>query len=52
MQVHRSSISVALAVITLSTAPVFAQKFETFEQARAISAQSGRPILLEFYRDD
>jgi len=29
-----------------------AQKPETFEEAKTLSASQGKPILLEFFRDD
>jgi len=51
MRAHGLSILATLAVLTLASTSVMAQTPETFEQARAISAQSQRPILLEFYRD-
>ena len=30
----------------------FAQEPETFDQAKSLSAANGRPLLVEFYRDD
>jgi tetratricopeptide (TPR) repeat protein len=40
------------AIICLSAVSTYGEKAETFEQAKTLSAQSGKPILLEFNHDD
>jgi thioredoxin-related protein len=48
----RLVLATVSAVAALSFATARADKAETFDQARALSAQSGKPILLEFNHDD
>jgi hypothetical protein len=41
-----------LSLVTLVNAVALGQEVETLEQARALSARQGKPILLEFVVDD
>jgi len=42
----------ALILFSINVGISSAQKPETFEEAKALSANQGKPILLEFFRDD
>jgi len=44
--------AILLGTVLLLPSAAQARKPETFEQAKAISVQRQKPILLEFYRDD
>ena len=43
---------VTVAMVGLAVPTVEAQEVKSFDEARARSAETGKPILLEFYRDD
>lgn len=42
----------AFGLIGICAGMANAQNPETFEQAKALSAQQGKPLLLEFFRDE
>ena len=42
----------ALVLISVNVGISSAQKPETFEEAKTLSANQNKPILLEFFRDD
>ncbi len=41
-----------IALLLLTSALALAEKAENLEQAKTLSASSGRPILLEFVHED
>jgi hypothetical protein len=41
-----------LGIIFLTATAVSAEEIETLEQAKAISAKTGKPILLKFFKED
>ncbi len=44
--------TIAFGLIGICTGMSNAQNPSTFEQAKALSAQQGKPLLLEFFRDE
>ncbi|MCD6161914.1 MAG: hypothetical protein J7K40_05820 [candidate division Zixibacteria bacterium] len=48
----KNAIIFALLILAICTSSLIAQSPETFEAVKTLSAQSGKPILLEFFRDD
>ena len=51
MRASRFVILAVLSMVAVSGATIEAQTPESFEEARVLSAQSHRLILMEFYRD-
>ncbi|MEE9443549.1 MAG: hypothetical protein V3V99_12870 [candidate division Zixibacteria bacterium] len=47
----RKLLFVLCAVLYLAV-PGFADEPKSMEEAKALSKQTGKPLLLEFYRDD
>jgi hypothetical protein len=45
-------ISISVFLLVLIAALVSVATSATFEEAKALSAQSGKPVLLEFIRED
>jgi len=45
-------IILTLSIIFLLTGSTFAQTPTTFEEAKELSIQQNKPILLEFFRED
>lgn len=43
---------IILCAFTYLTVPGYANDLLSFEEAKALSKQTGKPLLLEFYRDD
>jgi len=46
------SAIILILVFTLGSGPVLAESSMTFGDAKSLSARDGKPILLEFVRED